>query len=365
MEPSRRRAAWFAGTGVLVVLALALSLLSVRTTEQLPRAVITFDRPHLVLADPPAVAPQPPGIPIPVAPEPEPDTGADTDTDPAAVQPTPVAFELVDPLRASVSVTVGTADEQQLRALAEDLDGVVHVTGVTVTTAALGGVPARIAQVDPVGFRAFTPEATANHQPLWDRIRAGDVAVTHEFGTTHAVELGITLEAGTAGPLRVGAFATNGTPPVADAIVAEGTPLGEGQRLVLLALEPLASPTAVVGALTRAGFEAEEIPDPRAPRDEIVLPAGGITPENVWDHLAVCESSGNWQINTGNGYYGGVQFLPESWALVGGTGLPHEHPREEQIYRATLLWQIQGWNAWPQCARKLGLIVDRPAPTLE
>ena len=158
----------------------------------------------------------------------------------------------------------------------------------------------------------------------------------------------------------MGALATNGTPPVADAIVLAGTLPDEGVHRLLVGLEPTASPTATVELLTAAGFDAEEIPDPRIPRSDTVIPVGGITPENVWDHLAMCESSGDWHINTGNGYYGGVQFLPESWAAVGGIGLPHEHPREEQIYRATLLWQIQGWEAWPQCARKLGLIIDPP-----
>lgn len=75
----------------------------------------------------------------------------------------------------------------------------------------------------------------------------------------------------------------------------------------------------------------------------------------VWDALAQCESGGNWQINTGNGYYGGLQFSKPSWEYVGGTGLPHEATREEQIARGEILQDRQGWGAWPACSRKLGL----------
>lgn len=80
------------------------------------------------------------------------------------------------------------------------------------------------------------------------------------------------------------------------------------------------------------------------------VPAG-----SVWDRLAECESGGNWSINTGNGYYGGLQFSASSWRAVGGTGLPHQHSRETQIAFAEKLKAKQGWGAWPACSRKLGL----------
>lgn len=75
----------------------------------------------------------------------------------------------------------------------------------------------------------------------------------------------------------------------------------------------------------------------------------------TWQELAACESSSNWGINTGNGFYGGLQFTLDSWHLVGGTGYPHKHPALEQIRRAERLLDLQGWVAWPVCARKLGL----------
>jgi LysM repeat protein len=76
---------------------------------------------------------------------------------------------------------------------------------------------------------------------------------------------------------------------------------------------------------------------------------------SVWDRLAMCESSGNWAINTGNGFYGGLQFTLSSWRAVGGTGMPHQASKAEQIARAKKLQAIQGWGAWPACSKKLGL----------
>ena len=75
----------------------------------------------------------------------------------------------------------------------------------------------------------------------------------------------------------------------------------------------------------------------------------------VWDQLARCESGGNWSINTGNGYYGGLQFSLPTWRAVGGTGYPHENSREEQIARAEILLARSGWGQWPACTAKLGL----------
>lgn len=76
---------------------------------------------------------------------------------------------------------------------------------------------------------------------------------------------------------------------------------------------------------------------------------------SVWDRLAMCESGGNWHINTGNGYYGGLQFSLSSWRGVGGSGYPHQASREEQIRRAEMLRASGGWGHWPACSLKLGL----------
>lgn len=75
----------------------------------------------------------------------------------------------------------------------------------------------------------------------------------------------------------------------------------------------------------------------------------------VWDRLAKCESGGNWAINTGNGYYGGLQFSLSSWRGVGGSGYPHQASRAEQIKRGQILQSRGGWGHWPACSKKLGL----------
>jgi resuscitation-promoting factor RpfB len=75
----------------------------------------------------------------------------------------------------------------------------------------------------------------------------------------------------------------------------------------------------------------------------------------VWDKLAQCEAGGNWAANTGNGYYGGLQFLPKTWNAFGGSGMPHTASREEQIAVAERVQSSQGWGAWGGCSRKLGL----------
>ena len=88
-------------------------------------------------------------------------------------------------------------------------------------------------------------------------------------------------------------------------------------------------------------------------------PAGGAAGgDSVWDDLAQCESGGNWAINTGNGYYGGLQFSHGTWHGYGGgefAEYPHEATREEQIIVAERLRAARGYAPWPACRAKLGL----------
>jgi resuscitation-promoting factor RpfA len=83
--------------------------------------------------------------------------------------------------------------------------------------------------------------------------------------------------------------------------------------------------------------------------------ANATTSTSTWDALAQCESGGNWAINTGNGYSGGLQFSPSTWAAYGGTGSAADASREQQIAVAEQVQASQGWGAWPSCAAQLGL----------
>jgi len=80
---------------------------------------------------------------------------------------------------------------------------------------------------------------------------------------------------------------------------------------------------------------------------------------NTFDLLAQCESSGDWNINTGNSYYGGLQKSLGTWKAYGGTSYasrPDLATEEEQKLIAAKIQNGQGWNAWPTCSAKLGLL---------
>lgn len=82
--------------------------------------------------------------------------------------------------------------------------------------------------------------------------------------------------------------------------------------------------------------------------------ANAAAPDSTWDQLAQCESSGNWNANTGNGFSGGLQFTPSTWAANGGQGSPENASREQQIAVANRVLASQGWGAWPVCSKKIG-----------
>ena len=99
----------------------------------------------------------------------------------------------------------------------------------------------------------------------------------------------------------------------------------------------------------------------------LALPVVGFTPvmtgtaqaatEAQWDRVAYCESHDDWSINTGNGYYGGLQFAQHTWASFGGLKYAPRADlatREEQITVAEHVLARQGWNAWPVCSHYRG-----------
>ncbi|MFI6939692.1 transglycosylase family protein [Streptomyces sp. NPDC050418] len=84
----------------------------------------------------------------------------------------------------------------------------------------------------------------------------------------------------------------------------------------------------------------------------------------VWDRIARCESGGNWHINTGNGYYGGLQFAASTWRAYGGGAYAptaDKASKAQQIAVATKVQKAQGWGAWPTCSARAGANGSAPA----
>ncbi|QUH03250.1 transglycosylase family protein [Saccharopolyspora erythraea] len=87
------------------------------------------------------------------------------------------------------------------------------------------------------------------------------------------------------------------------------------------------------------------------------VPAGAAS-ASTWDRLAQCESTGNWNADTGNGFSGGLQFTASTWAAYGGTqyaSKASDATREQQIAVAEKVLKAQGAKAWPVCSKKVGL----------
>jgi resuscitation-promoting factor RpfA len=116
--------------------------------------------------------------------------------------------------------------------------------------------------------------------------------------------------------------------------------------------------TAIAGAVAGAPLLA-------------AAPAANAAPDTTWDRVAQCESSGNWSISTGNGFFGGLQFTASTWRAFGGTQfaeLANHATREQQIVVAERVLAGQGWGAWPVCSRKAGAtgqpVTQRSLPAL-
>lgn len=157
--------------------------------------------------------------------------------------------------------------------------------------------------------------------------------------------------------------APTAAPAIQNVSVADGSSLSKtgakyGNKLgQVLDLNPQykANPAFVrAGAVIKVYANGSAAPAPKTVAHTAPAKDTGV-PDSVWDDLAQCESSGNWAINTGNGFSGGLQFTPSTWKAFGGTGKAHQASREEQIRVAENVLEGQGWKAWPACTKKLGL----------
>lgn len=98
---------------------------------------------------------------------------------------------------------------------------------------------------------------------------------------------------------------------------------------------------AATTILTTPGVHRLAAAPPPASRRTTIPPA--------WVRVAACESGGRWHLNTGNGYYGGLQFTLPTWRGFGGVGRPDEATPAEQVRVAERVLAVQGWGAWPVC----------------
>ncbi|MFC5137750.1 transglycosylase family protein [Actinomycetospora rhizophila] len=112
------------------------------------------------------------------------------------------------------------------------------------------------------------------------------------------------------------------------------------------------------GRVGRAALAVVAAGAPVVPAALLAAPAAHA--DTDWDALAQCESGGDWSINTGNGFGGGLQFTDSTWRAFGGSGQPEDASREEQIRVAERVKAGQGMGAWPTCSRKTGQTDSSP-----
>ncbi|WP_308188951.1 transglycosylase family protein [Streptacidiphilus sp. ASG 303] len=156
-----------------------------------------------------------------------------------------------------------------------------------------------------------------------------------------------------------------GSPPSRRAAVASTQCAHRTFRSIVAAPCTAAATAVTVAASATAAVAAAVL---AATPAAAAAPAAPALDDPVWDRLAACESSGNWRSNTGNGFYGGLQILLGTWRWAGGLRFarrPDLAVREEQITVGQEIFRLQGWPAWPACARRLGLLDPFPGPVPE
>ncbi|WP_406385545.1 transglycosylase family protein [Streptomyces sp. NBC_01618] len=99
----------------------------------------------------------------------------------------------------------------------------------------------------------------------------------------------------------------------------------------------------------------------------VAAASAGAASTDVWEKVAACESTGNWHINSGNGYFGGLQFTRSTWAAYGGTVYAPRADlatKDQQIAVAEKVLEGQGPGAWPGCSTRVGLTSGGNAPDI-
>jgi hypothetical protein len=180
----------------------------------------------------------------------------------------------------------------------------------------------------PLAARSATP-LTASTERLLEAAEAPEIAVSRTTLAGRELASSLTLR-GQAAPIEAEAR------------------LGSSASSV-----PTHPPAVAAASRIRAVATPRPTPAP-TPRHR---PRVTISGDAVWDQLARCESGGNWAINTGNGFYGGVQFDQNTWERNGGLRYAARADlatREEQIAIASVTQARQGWGAWPVCSGRVG-----------
>jgi len=184
------------------------------------------------------------------------------------------------------------------------------------------------------------------------------------FGEPNGVAAAATT--GGSGTLTAAAQSTVVPDPSAAAAPADDPAATAAALVYVTALAAQARLDAANAYVAGVAQQAAERESAERAAARAAAPAGGNTGRaapaaadgSVWDALAQCESSGNWSINTGNGFTGGLQFVRSTWLGMGGAEYAPDAylaSREQQIDIATRVLASQGWGAWPGCSSMLGL----------
>lgn len=129
-------------------------------------------------------------------------------------------------------------------------------------------------------------------------------------------------------------------------------------RPVLALPEPSPTTTQPPPPTTTTTTATTQPPAPPTSSAPVVTGDGDPNDPATWERLCGCETgyTYDWATNTGNGYYGGLQFSLASWQAVGGTGYPHHASKDTQIEMGQRLHAQGGWSHWPGCSRQFGWI---------